>query len=88
MSPKDFDTEVNNALADGWELVKRETLLIGTERTILHIAEMEKETPEAEATCKNCRFRNNAPDETPCDVCDEEASMWEPIPEETEKEKA
>ena len=87
MSPEDFDEEVNIALADGWELVKRETLLIGKELSVLHIAELEKETPEEENTCKNCRFRHNDPADPPCDTCDEDADKWEPIPEETEKEK-
>lgn len=88
LNPEDFDVEVNYALADGWELVKRETLLIGSERSVLHIAELEKETPDDEQTCSNCRYFQNGPDQHPCDVCSEDADMWEPIHEETEKEKA
>lgn len=84
MDPEDFDTEVNTALADGWELIKRETILIGKERAILHVAELEKETPEEIQTCETCRFRRNLPHQAPCDVCNADADKWEPIHEETE----
>lgn len=75
----EFDNEVNAALADGWELMKRETLLIGTERWLLHCAEMEREIiTEAEQACENCKHRNEPAVSSSCLGCDPETNWkWE-----------
>lgn len=80
MDPEDFDNEVNTALAEGWELMKRETLLIGQEREVLHCAELEKEIiTEAEKTCENCKHYSRPGDAEPCIYCDPENGVcyWE-----------
>ena len=80
MNSEDFDQEVNEVLAEGWELVKRETLLIGQERAVLHCAELEKTLiTEDEKTCENCKHYRKSTDQEPCASCDPEAGVcyWE-----------
>ena len=79
MGSEDFDNEVNAALAEGWELMKRETLLIGTERSLLHCAEMEREIiTKAEQSCENCKHRDDPPSSHHCIDCDTKSNWkWE-----------
>ena len=45
-----FDDEVNGAMADGWELVRRECFITGADRATTFYAELEQiiEEPETE----------------------------------------
>ena len=45
-----FDDEVNSALAEGWELVRRECFITGSDRAATFYAELERivEEPEEE----------------------------------------
>ena len=44
-----FDKEVNDAIADGWELVRRDCFLVGAHHEPMLYAELERETEPAEA---------------------------------------
>lgn len=46
--PHLLDRAVNEALAEGWELVRRECFITGSDRATTFYAELEKETEEAE----------------------------------------
>ena len=50
LTPGHFDDEVNEALADGWELVRRECFVTGSDRATTFYAELERiiEVYEAE----------------------------------------
>jgi hypothetical protein len=80
---KDFDNKVNELLAEGWTLVKRE-LLPAVDFGCAYqphtlYAEMEEETiTDAERCCENCKHFDLPPDAEPCTKCDDNASRWEP----------
>lgn len=77
---KDFDEKVNAAIAEGWELKRRELIPSYTTNsyTILY-AELEREViTEAERCCENCRYYSTAPGAEPCCSCSEDAGNWEP----------
>lgn len=68
-----FDEEVNKALAEGWQLTKRDFV---PNYCILY-AELEKNTiTEAERCCDNCAHCDNPGHALPCKVCID-ASHWE-----------
>lgn len=67
-----FDKEVNQALREGWELVKRYCEGYG------FIAELEREEiTEDERTCENCKHSTSSAAVEPCLSCDEKCSKWE-----------
>lgn len=47
-TPQHFDTAVNKAIADGWELVRRECFITGSDRATTLYAELEKFVEEVE----------------------------------------
>lgn len=66
-----FDLEVNKALSEGWELVRR---YMNGEN---FIAEMEKnDITEAERCCANCKHCDKLAGMAPCHTC-MDASNWE-----------
>lgn len=48
LTPGHFDDEVNQALADGWDLVRRECFITGSDRATTFYAELERIVEEAE----------------------------------------
>jgi hypothetical protein len=70
-----FDEEVNNAIAEGWQLTKREVLVPMAQSNSLQMyvtlyAELEREIiTEAEKCCENCAHFDVAPGEEPCSKC-------------------
>lgn len=84
---KDFDNKVNELLAEGWTLVKRELVhavdLSSAYQPHTLCAELEKEIiTDAERRCENCKHFDNPSDANPCNVCDDNASHWEPVEDE------
>lgn len=55
---EDFDVAVNEALADGWDLVRRDSHLIainGADASFVYCGELVKEIiPDHEKNCQNC----------------------------------
>lgn len=47
-SKSEFDEEVNTALRNGWDLVRRECLIVGMDHTPVLYAELERVVEEAE----------------------------------------
>lgn len=76
---KTFDEEVNAAIAEGWDLVKRDCHLVGRDRGPMLYAELEKEVvTEAEQTCENCKHRDDPPGGPHCiDCAPEDNWKWE-----------
>lgn len=80
-----FDNEVNQALAEGWTLTKRDVLKpYESETTCWHrilYAELEKEIiTEDERDCSNCRYRDVDEYAHPCIECDPDGTgvdKWE-----------
>ena len=77
---QDFDRQVNEAIAEGWKLVKRDVFHPLDTQEYYHprvlYAELEKDTiTEAEKCCDNCKFCDCAPSSYPCARC-EDASEW------------
>lgn len=69
--PEDFDQEVNDALSEGWTLVRRCVY------PSYFIAELEREfISEAERSCDNCKYCDLPNTRKPCADC-EDASHWE-----------
>lgn len=72
-----FDKDVNAALADGWQLKKREVLIPMAQNdrctvyTMLY-AELEKEViTEEERCCENCKHSDKDSNERPCCECND-----------------
>lgn len=75
-----FDKKVNEAIADGWKLAKRElvTHTQSSGKTDYLYAELEREViTEAERCCDNCKHLDNDADAEPCASCNGNASKWE-----------
>lgn len=82
-----FDEAVNAALAEGWQLKKREVLQPKAQSenmqtyTMLY-AELEKVViTEAERGCANCKYYEQQPESEPCRSCDDgmvAPTNWEP----------
>lgn len=77
-----FDKEVNEALTEGWMLIKRDVLppFDGTQHFVHRMlyAELEKDSiTEAEKCCANCEHSERDGHESPCCYC-EDASEWVP----------
>jgi hypothetical protein len=73
LDPYAFDNRVNEALADGWELVGRK--LIGDS---FFLAELEKDIiTEAERCCENCKHYDCSATSEPCSSCNEDDDKWE-----------
>ena len=55
LTPGHFDDEVNDALANGWELVRRECFITGSDRAATFYAELERviDKPEEEPIIDN-----------------------------------
>lgn len=72
--PVVFDNTVNAALADGWKLVRRTSIVaLG-----FFLAELEKETiTEDEKTCESCKHHDIHPEYEPCASCSEDCDKWE-----------
>lgn len=68
-----FDKEVNDAIAGGWTLVKREVINpnnqphFDTYFNIALYAELER---EIERDCENCKHHGKGCDDEPCAHCD------------------
>lgn len=66
-----FDKEVNTALKEGWQLVRRYA------NGDYFVAELEREEiTEAERECSNCKHCDKSSHSRPCCDC-EDASKWE-----------
>lgn len=52
-SPQYFDREVNKALAEGWELLRRECFITGSDRATTFYAEFERIVDEPEEVTPN-----------------------------------
>lgn len=86
--PETFDAEVNTALKEGWQLIKREVLGPIVTHTgepnvyIVLYAELEREVvTEPERCCENCRYFDNSPGQEPCCSCGDgeiAPTNWEP----------
>lgn len=84
-----FDKEVNEALAEGWQLTRRDVLQpkAQSENMQTHImlyAELEKVViTEKERTCDNCKHCDLDSNTGPCLNCYDKTegypSAWEPI---------
>ena len=69
--PEDFDKEVNDALSEGWTLVRRGIF------PSYFVAELEREIiTEAERCCDNCAHCDKPGSSMPCADC-KDASHWE-----------
>lgn len=69
-----FDRQVNEALVNGWELVKRYYT-----PDFYFVAEMETEViTEEERCCENCKYFEQSSQSEPCLSCSEVADKWEP----------
>jgi hypothetical protein len=87
---EEFDKRANNALAEGWTLVKREVLQAYDSATcIFHrmlYAELEREIVEEkqsepkERECGNCAHYGTAVYDYPCTVC-RDCNKWEADPD-------
>jgi hypothetical protein len=81
-----FDEAVNAALAEGWQLTKREVInpMAQSEKLLAYVtiyAELEREViTEKEQTCDNCKHLENRADQEPCLSCNENCSHWEAMP--------
>lgn len=82
-----FDEAVNNALTEGWQLMKREVInpMSQHEKLMAYItiyAELEREIiTEAEQCCDNCKHFDKEPHREPCCDCEDGVrapSKWEP----------
>lgn len=81
LEAQDFDRQVNEAIAEGWKLVKRDVFHPLDTRKYYHprvlYAELEKDTiTEAEKCCDNCKFCDSPGHVHPCNVCTD-VSEWE-----------
>ena len=77
-NPELFDMAVNEALAEGWHIVRRLANREG------FIAEMQKVViTEKERTCDNCKHCDLPSDADPCHACEDGKdgypTGWEPI---------
>ena len=73
-----FDQKVNEAIADGWRLTKRERVSSLNDRVDYLYAELERESiTDGERCCENCRYHDCPVGLEPCCSCDDEASNWE-----------
>lgn len=73
-----FDKKVNEAIADGWRLTKRERVSSLNDCVDYLYAELERETiTEAERCCDNCKYFDNDADKEPCASCTNDAANWE-----------
>lgn len=71
---KYFDDTVNEALKEGWELVRRSFDDHG------FLAELERDIiTEAERTCENCAHYDKDPSKEPCVSCENDCSNWEEV---------
>ena len=79
-NPEAFDKEVNDALADGWKLTRRDVFpghyfLAEMERDD---AEPKREDIDYEAKlCEDCKHFDAKCGEEPCLSCTDEGSNWE-----------
>lgn len=75
----DFDREVNEALAEGWELKQRACIPSYTSSSFTALyAELEREViTEAERCCENCRYYDANPEAEPCASCSDDCDKWE-----------
>lgn len=78
-----FDEEVNQALAAGWHLAKRDLVqhTLAARGTLDYFyAELVRDIiTEAERNCDNCRHFDNDADAEPCASCSSTASNWEAV---------
>ena len=78
---KEFDADVNAALADGWTLTKRAVLPPFDCGSVyfhrMYYAELEKHIlTEDEKCCENCKHHNKQSFEKPCVTCPN-GEKWE-----------
>lgn len=72
-----FDRKVNEALAEGWELKRRD--LVPRQSGFILYAELEKDDEEEDdRLCETCAHQFKEPQEQPCVECDGDCSKWEP----------
>lgn len=72
-----FDNKVNEALAEGWELKRRD--LVPRQSGFILYAELEKDDEEEDdRLCETCAHQFKEPQEQPCIECDGNCSRWEP----------
>ena len=83
---EEFDKEVNDALAAGWKLVKREVLhpCETTHYEYLRslYAELERDaTPVQDRHCENCKYFTSPASQAPCRHCEaanDNPNKWAP----------
>lgn len=80
---QDFDRLVNEALAEGWTLTKRDVFHPCDTEDYYHgrvlYAELEREVvTEIERICENCAHFDLSSCAEPCASCSEMADKWEP----------
>lgn len=74
-----FDKEVNEAIADGWTLAKRERVSTPSGYKDYLYAELVRETiTEAERCCENCAHYDTVSHNPPCCDCSADGNKWEP----------
>lgn len=85
----EFDAEVNAALADGWELVRRDCLILGADRSPYLYAELEREViveeeeevgAEVEGAAGWLFSRRNPLEPYHCSKCGHAANPSKPLP--------
>jgi uncharacterized paraquat-inducible protein A len=76
-----FDEKVNAAIAEGWELKRRDFIPSRSENSFTMLyAELERETiTEAERCCENCAHFNTPSQKPPCCDCSEDCDKWEEV---------
>lgn len=69
-----FDKEINDALAEGWQLTRREFV----PGYVILYAELEREViTEVEKCCENCAHFDKDFTQEPCCNCSDDADKWE-----------
>ena len=82
-TPEYFDDEVNEALTNGWELVRRECFITGADRATTLYAELERiveepeEDPEDELICAEWKISRDPAYPYKCTSCG--CKVQEPI---------
>jgi hypothetical protein len=64
-----FDQKVNEAIADGWRLTKRERVSSLNNRVDYLYAELERGDEPEKKSCENCRHVQTDPYGVPCNQC-------------------
>lgn len=84
MEGKIFDQKVNEAIENGWVLIRRDVLVPhGQHRLSSLYAELERELGEVKRKCETCGHFREPLKSAPCRSCERvngAPTAWEPIP--------